>query len=259
MRGALITVGPLDIRGDKPGDGIRTILPGQSGSAVARDLVSALANGAAVVVCDLTTQAVSASEAAEMFGPVARYLADWPGAGVVVVCPADAEAREGLHGLPLPATLLLSESADAGMARLSQLLPPVHRVEVQLAALLTSPRASRLFITRALLGWQLTPLVASVSLVVSELVTNSIVHATSSVHVTLSMAEDRVQLTVRDHGDGYPTAPSDDPDNDSLGGRGMLVVEESTVGWGVLAARPSGKTVWAVFDAAVRPTEELPA
>lgn len=259
MRGALITVGPLDIRGDNPGSGIRTIVPGRPGSAVANDLVSALADGARVVVCDLTTGAVSVSEAAEMFGPVVRYLADWPGAGVVVVCPADAEAREGLHGLPMPATLLLSESADAGIARLSQLLPQVHRAEVHLAAHLTSPRASRLFITRALRGWQLTPLVASVALVVCELVTNSIVHATSSVHVRLSLADERVLLTVRDYGDGHPTARSDDPQDHLLGGRGLLVVEESTLGWGVLAATPSGKTVWAVFDATLGATEQLPA
>jgi hypothetical protein len=80
-----------------------------------------------------------------------------------------------------------------------------------------------------------------VALVVCVLVTNSIVHATLSVHVTLSPADDRVLLTVRDYGDGHPTARSAEPPDHLLGGRGLPVAEESTLGWGVLAATPSGQ------------------
>jgi anti-sigma regulatory factor (Ser/Thr protein kinase) len=212
-------------------------------------MLGELADGAQVVVCDLTTVPVSASDAVEMMRPVARYLSDWPAAGVVVICPPRSETWAALVSTPRPDTLVLCESTDAGLERLGPRLPLMARTELHLAAQLTSARAARQFIAHALLDWQLIPLAGPASLVVSELVTNAVVHAASSVDVTLSRADGRVQLMVRDHGAGYPEARFDEPEEHVLGGRGLLLVRAATRGWGVLPARSAGKTVWAVFDA----------
>jgi Histidine kinase-like ATPase domain len=227
----------------------------QAGSDLAADVNSALAARAQVVVCDLRSASVSASDVLETLRPVTRYLRDWPGAGVVVVCPVYSEVRSAVRSMIRPQTLVLSESADEGLEQLYSRLPSLQRTELHLAAQLTSARASRMFVARSLFNWQLHSLVAGASLVVSELVTNAVVHAASAVVVTLSRADGRVQMLVSDQGAGQPEARFDEPERHVFGGRGLLLVQAATRGWGVFPGRSGGKTVWAVFDAPTRPTE----
>lgn len=226
---------------------------GQPGSDMAADLFAALADGAQVVVCDLRSASVSTSDAVAMLHPVTRYLSAWPGAGVVVICPAYSKVRSALRSMTRPHTLVLSESAEEGLDQLYSRLPPLQQTQVHLAAQLTSPRASRLFVARSLLDWHLISLVAGASLVVSELVTNAVVHAASTVDVTLSRADGRIQMLVADQGAGHPQPRVDEPEQHVLGGRGLLLVQAVTRGWGVLPARPGGKTVWAIFDVPAKP------
>lgn len=218
---------------------------------LATDLIHALADDPRIVVCDVSAMEVSASDLVEAFTPAADYLADWPGTGMVVVCPHDEELREGLRAVPLRERLVVSATREAGVAELHRVLPPLVRTEVHLDARLTAPRAARLFTARSLLEWRLMPLIASASLVVSELVTNSVVHAASTVDLAVSRSEGRLQITVRDHhGVGQPQPQRSDPHDHYLGGRGLLLVQEMTRSWGVFPAEPEGKMVWAVLDAA---------
>jgi hypothetical protein len=221
---------------------------GQPDSDLARELTWALAEQPHVLVCDLSAMPVSTPHAVELFAPVVRYLADWPGTGVVVVSRPDAQLWTALLSQVLPESFVLSESRDAGVHRLQDVLPSLGRVGVHLEARLTAPREARQFTTRSLLGWQLTPLVSSACLVASELVTNAVVHAASTVELALSRADGRMQMTVRDHGAGDPTPRLPEVDGDDLGGRGLLLVQETTRGWGVFPTEAEGKTVWAVFD-----------
>lgn len=223
---------------------------GEAGGEVVRDLVGALGDGARVVVCDLGGGQVSAAAVADAFRPVTHYLSDWCGAGVVVVCEPGSELWAALGTRWRPDNLVVSETAEAGLELLHSRLPPLDRTKLHLAAKLNSPRTSRLFVVRSLVEWRLLSLSASASLVVSELVTNAVVHAASSVDVTLSRSDGRVQMMVRDHGTGHPEARFEEPEAHVLGGRGLLLVQQATRGWGVLPARAAGKTVWAVFDAA---------
>lgn len=245
-------------RGEQPADGVgqgtqRTVTgTGQSVPELARELTWALAEQPRVLVCDLTAMSVSVAEAAQLFSPFLRYLSDWPGTGVVVVSTPEAPVWAHLSSRPLPETLILSESRDAGLRDLQPLLPSLGRLDVQLEARLTAPRMARLFTARSLLGWRMTSLVSPACLVASELVTNAVVHAASSVDLALGRADGRMQMTVRDHGAGHPAPRFDEPDGDAdgnlLGGRGLLLVQQVTRGWGVFRAEGEGKTVWAVFD-----------
>jgi anti-sigma regulatory factor (Ser/Thr protein kinase) len=242
---------------EHPGDGLDGGAPTptvswQAGSDLGADLFGALSDGVRVVVCDLRTAPVSAAEVVEILRPVTRYLSDWPGAGMAVVCSADSEIRSALRSMTRPHTLVLSESADEGLDQLYPRLPPLQRRELHLAARMTSPRASRLFVARALLDWEYRSLVARASLVVSELVTNAVVHAASAVDVALSRADGRVQMLVSDQGAGHPEPRFDDPQYAVVGGRGLLLVNASTRAWGVFPAS-GGKTVWTVFDVPSRP------
>jgi hypothetical protein len=258
---AELTADPLSLhgsrtvgRGDQYADGAgqvteRTVTGhGQPVPELEQELTWALAEQPRILVCDLTAMPMSAVAAVKLFTPVVRYLADWPGTGVVVISTPDAQQWARRLSQPLPETFILTDSRAAGVAELHALLPRLVHVGVHLDARLTAPRTARLFTVQSLLGWHLTPLVSPACLVASELVTNAVVHAASAVDFALSRANGRMQMTVRDHGAGRPTPRVDEPDGDYLGGRGLLLVKQVTRGWGVFPAQDNGKTVWVVFD-----------
>lgn len=79
-------------------------------------------------------------------------------------------------------------------------------------------------------------------LLVSEMVTNALVHAGGTALLELSVGVDRVRIAVTDE---EPHEPSPGcPDQDSTHGRGVLLVEALASTWGVTPSG-SGKTVWA--------------
>jgi anti-sigma regulatory factor (Ser/Thr protein kinase) len=78
-------------------------------------------------------------------------------------------------------------------------------------------------------------------LLVSEIVTNAVVHARSDVHVTMDLVASRVHVEV---GDDDPRTPAP-RDEDQLvpGGLGLHILERLAADWGVRAT-PGGKVVW---------------
>jgi anti-sigma regulatory factor (Ser/Thr protein kinase) len=103
-------------------------------------------------------------------------------------------------------------------------------------------------VARTLLSWELPRVVAPATLVASELVTSSVVHAVTVVDLTLARAGQYLRISVSDRGGGRPAARADDPSGSGLSGRGLLIVHALTRSWGVFPGRRSGKTVWAVID-----------
>jgi anti-sigma regulatory factor (Ser/Thr protein kinase) len=91
--------------------------------------------------------------------------------------------------------------------------------------------------------------------VVSELVTNAVVHAGTELTVRVSLAGRRVGVAVGDRGAGKVTRP---PTPGSGGGWGLTVVEQLTRSWGVLPRTGEGAVVWAVLDADASASTALP-
>lgn len=86
-----------------------------------------------------------------------------------------------------------------------------------------------------------------VLLLVTELVTNAVVHAQTSVRVCVETSGSRVRIDVQDKA---TTMPGRRPISvDSLGGRGLLLVERLADRWGY-EPHPWGKTVWFEIDGA---------
>lgn len=80
-------------------------------------------------------------------------------------------------------------------------------------------------------------------LVVSEAVTNALVHAGTSIDLAVSVSEDGIRLEV---GDDSPHLPQRRRYAATAGtGRGVMLIDEFTSSWGIVA-RPPGKIVW--FD-----------
>lgn len=108
---------------------------------------------------------------------------------------------------------------------------------------LTSPAESRLFVAAALSSWQEQRLVDTVQLLMSELVTNVIVHTTGAPDVRVSLFPDYLHVEVADS-DPAPVTPRH-PSSDAVSGRGLQLVEALASAWGMVQL-DRGKVVW--FD-----------
>ena len=88
-------------------------------------------------------------------------------------------------------------------------------------------------------------------LLVSELVTNAVLHAGSPVELALSLGRGRLRVEVGDR-DPRPPLRMDHSEQSSTG-RGLLLVDRAVDRWGV-ERLPSGKKVW--FELSGRAPEE---
>lgn len=103
-------------------------------------------------------------------------------------------------------------------------------------------------------AWGLEPLADDLVLIVSELVTNAVVHGKAGrgryITVTYSLMEGlRLRIEVRDPADGIPrqagTADQNGQPRDN--GRGLSIVTALTNRWGFVP-KVVGKTVWCEID-----------
>lgn len=121
-------------------------------------------------------------------------------------------------------------------------LPWSH--EIRLPATPLSASRARAFVCRQLVEHRLTPLVDSVRLVASELVTSTILHGSRPFTVSLSRCGDGVLLTVHDD---PPARAATNPVPD-LPTRSLVIVELLSRRWGVTTDRRDARTVWAYLD-----------
>ena len=121
------------------------------------------------------------------------------------------------------------------------------RAELSLEPAATSARQARRFVSETLTLWGDEPLVDCAALLVSELVTNAVIHARSAVGLVVSHAGARttVRVEVRD-ASARPVRLSSF-DNDSVSGRGVALVDALAARWGV-ESESSGKLVWFELD-----------
>ena len=82
-------------------------------------------------------------------------------------------------------------------------------------------------------------------LVVSELVTNAVVHGAEPIRVTMVRVPERVRVEVTDGAAASSPHGNPRPPTDAETGRGLSVVTRLAVAWGWRASPGRGKTVWA--------------
>lgn len=105
-----------------------------------------------------------------------------------------------------------------------------------------SPSLARAFVREELAAVCDTPNLDAAVLMVSELVTNAVVHTPSAVEVTLATDRHRARVEVRDQGPSW--APSAKALNDHAEcGRGLSIVEACALRWGSHPGE-DGTTVW---------------
>ena len=104
-----------------------------------------------------------------------------------------------------------------------------------------STRAARAFVAEHLRTWHLDAAIDDSTLLVSELVTNAILHARSPVDLVVRKVKTAVRVEVFDDGNGVPKPLH--PDHEADAGRGLGLVEAVATRWGVHDV-DAGKTVW---------------
>lgn len=107
----------------------------------------------------------------------------------------------------------------------------------------TSASVARRWVVDVCGGWGCEAELDEILLVVSELVTNAVVHARSDCTLRLSRRGDAVRVDVVDGGQGSP-----DPyraDENAEHGRGLYLISAMSSAWGVEPIATGGKSVWA--------------
>jgi hypothetical protein len=96
------------------------------------------------------------------------------------------------------------------------------------------------------LDWGYRHGVASACLVVSELVSNVVLHAVTDMEVFIARHGRRLRLAVRDSSSQRPLVQPEDVER--LHGRGLALVDGFSRAWGTLPVAGGGKVAWAVLD-----------
>jgi anti-sigma regulatory factor (Ser/Thr protein kinase) len=94
--------------------------------------------------------------------------------------------------------------------------------------------------------WGCSDALDGAALLVTELVTNAVLHARTPVTVDIQFHDDVVRIEVGDESDRLPVAHRGPPD--AMGGRGLAMVASHSRAWGVTPLPAGGKRVWFELD-----------
>ena len=117
--------------------------------------------------------------------------------------------------------------------------------EQEFAPGLLSARHARTFVADQLRTHRLDYLVEDATLVVSELVTNAVLHARTHLVVAIAGLPPGVRLAVHDNSGTLPVLGHAEADHTS--GRGMTIVDSCATDWGTDRDAQGHKSVWATF------------
>lgn len=112
----------------------------------------------------------------------------------------------------------------------------------ELEAAPASAAQARRFALSALAEWDLSTLDDTVSLLVTELVSNGVRHARTSLRLSLSFDGRCLRIAVAD-GDPRPPVPRVQ-EKLPVGGWGLALIESLSTQWGADLDEARGKTVW---------------
>jgi anti-sigma regulatory factor (Ser/Thr protein kinase) len=95
-------------------------------------------------------------------------------------------------------------------------------------------------------AWDCDGVIPDAELLVSELVTNAVLHARSASQVTIERRGTTLRISVSDTSTTRPRLRDYGPE--AVTGRGLLLVDRISRRWGV-DQLPTGKSVWFEIDA----------
>ena len=183
--------------------------------------------------------------------PLAPYLAAWPGT-LVVVCVPDPDQHARTVPAAIADRLLVHRSIESGLQEARTLMPPMEQTQTFLAPVPLAVPAARAFVRHALHDWQLTDLAwpgESGGQRAGDQRTATLHHRAEP---NPESRAHPASVAVHGHGGGAPSIPTRSAAEAATqqDGRGLELIDAETRTWGVFPTRGSGKTVWALLDAA---------
>lgn len=150
--------------------------------------------------------------------------------------------------LPLSGEVEAFVTKDRDVGYVADLLSRLHWRRYENARLEIGPDPSgvaraRRFVAQQCREWDCGDVVEDAQLVVSELVTNALIHGQSQCELRAGLTDAALRIQVIDSGEDMP-----DPQMAGEGdehGRGLLLVSAVCAAWGVEALPGGGKVVWA--------------
>jgi anti-sigma regulatory factor (Ser/Thr protein kinase)/anti-anti-sigma regulatory factor len=212
--------------------------------ALAQAVRNSLSNQPEKLLLDIADLEISDPLGLVVLGDVVCQTAEWP-AAPIVLCGADPGTAEALAASPDCADLETAESCAKALAEAGE-EPEPRRIRVRLRPVPEACRQVRQLVTQACAAWQQKELAATAALIATELVTNVVRHAHTTMEFTLGLRDGRLCVTVRDGSRRLPRPA--DPGVSDAGGRGLNLVRALTDSWGVLPTT-DGKVVWTQFGA----------
>jgi anti-sigma regulatory factor (Ser/Thr protein kinase)/anti-anti-sigma regulatory factor len=213
-------------------------------------LLKVISECPSAVVIDVSDCAVAHPAALAVFAAAMRHHA-WQPVVAVSLGGADPSffahgGRAALGNVPVYASTRSAAEAAAETRTRQQ------RELVSLPPEPEAPGLARVVIGEACRRWGLPQLETPAALVVSELVTNAIVHGCGRVLMEATLRESFVHIRVHDGSTREPLLgpPLDHADPHRDNGRGLRLVERQCSAWGFLPrADGGGKVVWATLRA----------
>ena len=117
----------------------------------------------------------------------------------------------------------------------------IHDEQTRFPASRLAPARARAWTAQMLTAWRVAHLIDEAELLVSELVTNAVLHARTPLALRVVLADDCLRVAVTDESRWLPRPQPKDLDR--VGGRGLALVEMLADQWGVEHGSAS-KTVW---------------
>jgi hypothetical protein len=205
-------------------------------------LLDCLAEAPGAIVVDLGDVAGIGGEAMDALRDVAWLNARWP-AAFLLVCPVSAAREAQLRGAGLAGSARLCDTRSTAR-ELADAAPAPRRLRRRLPPTVDAPAEARALTAAACAEWGRPELADRAQVLVSELVTNAVMHAATELDLTLLLRGDRLSVAVGDR-DLRPLTRAKVATTDPHG-RGGLLLDALARAWGQLP-RPDGKVVWAII------------
>src|SRR3954462_14474771 len=117
------------------------------------------------------------------------------------------------------------------------------RSPMRLQPTASAPATARAHVTAACRGRLSAEATEAARLLVSELVTNCVLHAHSMITLAVDCDDIHIAVAVGDDGEGIPEV-RDHVSDDDTHGRGLQLVDALAGEWGIRSQRDGGKIVW---------------
>ena len=119
------------------------------------------------------------------------------------------------------------------------------QADLRLPAETAAVASARRFTESCLVQWKLSHLTETMNLLVTELVTNAVVHGGTGADLKLLFDSERLRVEVRDGSTAKPRVKN--YSTTATTGRGMQIVDALADRWGTTEEAP-GKVVWLEFE-----------